>query len=201
MLVTDRHLVGGEEALLTAVDQAIEGGVNAVQLREKDMPRRGLLDLAMRLREISRGRALLIVNSAADVALECEADGVHLPEDAQMIDSPLLIGRSVHSVEAAVRAEAEGADYVIAGPVFETRSHEGRRPAGLELIRKMYEVVGVPIVGIGGIDYQRAATVVRAGAQGIAVISAILAAPSARMAAAQLRDALAEASSDASTAL
>lgn len=193
MLVTDRRLVGGEDRLVEIAKDSIEGGVNAVQLREKDLPKDQLLSLARRLREATRGSALLLVNSDADVAAEADADGVHLPEDAPMAETPLMIGRSVHSVEAAVRAEAEGVGYLIAGPVFETRSHEGRPAAGLDLLRRIYEAVGAPVVGIGGIDYQGAATVARAGAVGVAVISAILASSSPRLAAAELRDALADA--------
>lgn len=200
MLVTDRRLAGGEDALLRAVDEAIAGGVNIVQLREKDLPHEELAALARRLREVTQGRALLIVNSAADVAEECGADGVHLPEDAQMVRSSLLVGRSVHSVDAAKRAEAEGADYVIAGPVYKTRSHPGRAPLGVDEIGKICEVVRLPVIAIGGIDYQRAAAVVCAGARGIAVISAIISAPSPRGAASGLREAIAAASRETNAA-
>lgn len=193
MLVTDRLLAGGEDELVEIVRDSIEGGVNAVQLREKDLPRAELLALARRLREVTGGRALLIVNSTAEVAEEAGADGVHLPEDAPMVETRLLVGRSVHSVEAAVSAEAEGVDYVIAGPLFETETHRGREGAGVDLLRNIYEAVGVPVAGIGGIDYQRAATVARAGAVGVAVIRAILAAPSPHDAAAEIWVALTEA--------
>src|SRR2546426_10662868 len=103
MLVTDRHLAGGEDPLLRAVDDAINGGVNAVQLREKDLPPNELLALACRLREVTAGRALLIVNGPQDLALEAGADGVHLPEGAEPPRPPRTFtwGRSVHSAEAA----------------------------------------------------------------------------------------------------
>lgn len=193
MLVTDRRLAGAEDALVRAVDEAVTGGVDVVQLREKDLDHDRLQALAERLRDVTRGRALLIVNSATDVATDVGADGVHLPEDAPGVDTGLIVGRSVHSVEAAERAAQEGVDYVIAGPLFETRSHEGAPAAGVELVRNICEAVAVPVLGIGGVDYQRAAAVMRAGAAGVAVISAILASPDPRDAAACLSDAVAEA--------
>lgn len=199
MLVTDRRLAGGEDALLDAVDAAISGGVNAVQLREKDLAQEELIALAKRLREVTRNRALLFINGALKVAEEVEADGVHLPEAAPGVDTPRMVGRSVHSVDAALRAEKEGVQYLVAGPVFETRSHEGS-PAGVELVRKICEAVDPPVLGIGGVDYQRAATVVRAGAAGVAVISAILASPDPRDAAARLSRALALATPEAGAA-
>lgn len=200
MLVTDRRLAGGEDALVLAVEEAVAGGVNVVQLREKDMPRDELGALAGRMCEVTRGRALCFVNSAVDVANDVGADGIHLPEDAPNFESDLIVGRSVHTVETAVRAENQGVDYVVAGPVFETRSHEGGRVAGVELIRNICEAVDLPVLGIGGVDYQRAATLVRAGAAGVAVISAILSAPSPRDAAARLSEALNEACREAGAA-
>jgi thiamine-phosphate pyrophosphorylase len=104
----------------------------------------------------------------------------------------LFVGRSVHSVEAAERAEGEGVDYLVAGPVFETRSHEGAPAMGVELIRRIREAVRLPVLGIGGVDYERVADVMRAGAVGVAVISAILVASSPREAAMRLREALSQ---------
>lgn len=193
MLVTDRRLAGGEDALVRAAGEAVTGGVNVVQLREKDLDHDRLCMLGQRLRDVIRGRALLFVNSAADVAIEMGADGVHLPEDVLGVDTPLFVGRSVHSVEAAERAEGEGVDHLVAGPVFETRSHEGAPAMGVELIRRICEAVRLPVLGIGGVDYERVVEVMRAGAVGVAVISAILAASSPREAAVRLREALSEA--------
>lgn len=193
MLVTDRALCGGAEGLPDAVDAAVSAGVDAVQLREKDLPPADLLPLARRLRDVTRGRALLLVNGQLEVALEAAADGVHLPEDAAAVRRPregFLLGRSVHSLEAARRAEAEGVDYLIVGPVYETRSHPGRPPAGITLVRKVAAEVGLPALAIGGVDAARVGEVVRAGAWGIAVISAILGRDDRRAAARELRRAL-----------
>ncbi len=193
MLVTGRSLCGGEDGLVAAVEAAVGGGVDAVQLREKDLPPDELLPLAGRLREITLGRALLLVNGPLDVALAAAVDGLHLPEAAPPVERPrpgFLVGRSVHSVEAARRAEAEGADYLIAGPVYQTRSHPGVRPAGVSLVEEIARDVRTPTLAIGGLTAGRADEVVRAGASGIAVISAILAKGDRRAAASQLRSAL-----------
>lgn len=191
MLVSDRSLVGGSDGLVAAVVEAVAGGVDAVQLREKDLPPDELADLARRLRDITRGRALLVVNASLEVALGAGADGVHLPEDAPfpVRREGLLVGRSVHSLDAARRAEAEGADYLIAGPVYETASHAGLEPAGLALIEEVSRSVRVPVLAIGGVTAERVDEVIAAGASGVVVISAVLGRPDAR-AAAELRGAL-----------
>ncbi len=197
MLVSDRSLCPD---LVGAVEAAVTGGVDAVQLREKDLPSEELLSLARRLRQATLGRAvptgrqpLLLVNGPLAVALAAEADGVHLPEEAPPVERPrrsFLIGRSVHSLAAARRAEAEGVDYLIAGPVYETRSHPGREPAGLKLIEEVTRSVRTPTLAIGGVTAELVDEVVRAGASGVAVISAILAQPDERAAAEGLRRAL-----------
>ena len=193
MLVTDRALCGRPESLVATVEDALSGGVDAVQLREKDLPPDELLPLASRLREVARGRALLIVNGPLEVALACGADGVHLPESVPMIERPsrhFLVGRSVHSLEAVLRAQAEGIDYLIAGPVYETRSHPGVPPDGIGLIQEVAQAARIPALAIGGITSERVREAIAAGAAGVAVISAILAAPSPLEAARDLRRAL-----------
>jgi thiamine-phosphate pyrophosphorylase len=200
MLVSDRSLCAGVDGLVAAVEAAVTGGVDAIQLREKDMPSEELLPLARRLRQAMEGRAvpagrraLLLVNGPLAVALAAEADGVHLPEDAPPVERPrrsFLIGRSVHSLAAARRAEAEGADYLIAGPVYETRSHPGREPAGLALIEEVTRSVRTPTLAIGGVTAERVDEVVRAGASGVAVISAILAQRDRQAATTEIRHAL-----------
>jgi len=189
MLVTDRCLAGGADALVHAVAGAVERGVNAVQLREKDLSPAGLLPLARWLREVTAGSALLLVNGSLEVALEAEADGVHLPERAPMVDRPaaaFIVGRSVHSPEAALQAVVEGVDYLVAGPVYATRSHPGTAPEGLEFIRKIVSASRVPVIGIGGIRAKNAPDVMGGGASGVAVISAILGARSPAGAAGEL---------------
>ena len=193
MAVTDRVLCGGAEGLVAAVEAAVSGGADAVQLREKDMPPEELLALARRLRAVTQGRALLVVNGPLEVAVAIGADGVHLPEGAPLPLRPragLLVGCSVHSAEGARRAQAGGADYLVAGPVYETRSHPGVAPVGLALVEEIVGVVRVPVLAIGGVTAGRVEEVVRAGASGVAVISAVLAQPDLRAAAEALRRAL-----------
>ncbi len=193
MLVSDRSLGAGEDGLVAAVEAAVAGGVDAVQLREKDLAASELSSLARRLRQATLGRSLLLVNGSLEVALAAEAVGVHLPEDAPpdgRSRHDFLVGRSVHSLEAARRAEAEDADYLVAGPVYETRSHPGWEPAGLTLIEEIAGGVRTPTLAIGGVNAARVEEVVRAGASGVAVISAVLRQPDGQVAARGLRRAL-----------
>jgi thiamine-phosphate pyrophosphorylase len=194
-LITDRRVAGSSEALVRAVDLALAGGIDVVQLREKGLSTTGLTSLARRLRDITAGRALLIVNGSLEVALAVEADGVHLPEDAMSIAQAqrppsLLIGRSMHSVNGAVAAVRDGTDYVQAGAVFATESHPGAASAGLSLIESMTAAVSMPVVGVGGVTHANTGAVIAAGAGGVAVIRAVLAAPDPRAAAQALRQAV-----------
>jgi len=198
MLITDRTRLRGRP-LEEIVSQAIDGGVHAVQLREKDLAGGELYDLAITVHAVTRGRALLLVNDRIDVAIACGADGTHLPEHSvppakarSLAGEACIIGRSVHSVEAALHAERDGVDYVQAGPVYETPSHAGRPPAGLELVRAIAEAVRLPVIAVGGITAERIADLIAAGADGIAVIGAILDADDPAAAARSLRAALDE---------
>ena len=190
MLITDRYLAGGEDALVHAVAEAVAGGVNAVQLREKDLSPSELLALGVRLREVIADQAVFVVNGSLEVGL-VGAGGVHLPEAAPMIERPqrpFIVGRSVHSLEAAERAWAECSDYLIAGPVYETASHPGMAPTGTRLIEEIAGVVALPVMAVGGITAGRIEEVMRAGASGVAVISAVLGTGSPRDAACELRE-------------
>ena len=195
-LVTDRSLCT-ETSLEDAVARAVEGGVEVVHLREKDLPPKELYHLAARLRKVTLGRALLIINDRIDIALAISADGVHLSGDSvptyvakKLGADRLIVGRSVHSVEEALEAEAAEADYIILGTIYETASHPGLRPAGLGLVREVKAAVGLPVYAIGGIYASNAAEVVAAGADGIAVIRAILEAKDPHSAARELSDAV-----------
>ena len=189
MLVTDRHLAGGEDALVHAVREAVAGGVNVVQLREKDLDDAALSPLAARIRGAISDRARLLVNGRIEVAQATNADGVHLSEIAPELSSRPnagLVGRSVHSLASAQRREAEGVDYVIFGPVFKTAGHPGVAPAGVGALAKVVRAVRLPVIAIGGITVHHVGDVMDAGAAGIAVIGAILGSPSPRQAAEQL---------------
>ncbi|MGB2694421.1 MAG: thiamine phosphate synthase [Dehalococcoidia bacterium] len=199
MLITDRARLRGRR-LEEVVSAAIDGGVNAVQLREKDLPTTELYDLTITLRAVVRGRALLLVNDRVDVALSAGADGVHLPERSLpgekvrgLVGEHVIVGRSVHSVEAAQRAASDGVDYVQVGAVYETASKPGVVPAGVELVRAVADVVSVRVIAVGGITAEAVGEVIEAGVDGVAVIGAILDADDPRLAASKLWHALDEA--------
>lgn len=192
MLVTDRRRCAGR-SLVEVVEQAVEGGVNIVQLREKNLPAGELLALARQLRGVCCHRALFLVNDRVDVALLCGADGVQLSSTGlpvaavrQFLPSSMLVGRSVHSVNEARQAETDGADLVIAGTIFRTPSHPDATPAGTELLRNMVSRLSIPVVAIGGINAETAADCWSVGVSGIAVVSAIQGAADPRAAAASL---------------
>ena len=193
-LVTDRHLCLPGHTLAVAASAACDGGLDMVQVREKDLPGGALLTLAQELREATRGRALLTINERADVALACEADGVQLGEEAlpveearRLLGEDALIGRSVHSVAGAVEAEAAGADFLLVGPIFATPSHPESPGAGTALLEQVRRAVAVPFLAIGGVDASNIEEVARAGARGAAVVRAVLTAPDPAQAVAELR--------------
>ena len=197
-LITDRRLCQ-RLSLEEAVARAVAGGVNVVQLREKDLTAAQLVPLADRLRAITQGKALLIVNGRLDVALLCAADGIHLPEKGPSVAATrrlagdgFIIGRSVHDVEEAMKAEEEGADYVQVGAIFPTRSHPGLSPAGPALLESVAARVTIPIVAVGGITAENVGQVMQAGARGVAVISAILDSPSPTSSGRRLAEAMVE---------
>ena len=167
------------------VEECLEGGLRAVQLREKDLPLRALLDLATPLREATRRReARLFINDRVDVALAVGADGVQRTHASLPVSvmrtiggSELLIGASVHSLEEARTAAGEGADFIVFGPVWDTPfKRRYGPPQGLEALRQVTAAVATPVLAIGGITAARVRDVLAAGAAGVGVISAILAA-------------------------
>ena len=197
-LVTDRSLTGGLGGLKKAIEAAVAGGVTMVQLREKGLDTQELIQLAEELRLITDGRASLFVNDRVDIAIACQADGVQLGERGMSISQAkmaagahrLHIGRSVHDFQGGLRASNLGADLLYAGPVYISRSHPGQPANGTELIRSLAGDVSVPVLGIGGITKANSREVIESGAQGVAVISEILAASSPFEAAKGLREAV-----------
>ncbi|MDK9706116.1 MAG: thiamine phosphate synthase [Desulforhopalus sp.] len=194
-LVTDRTLSLGRTTC-EVVRAAVAGGVTAVQLREKHCTTREFVAEARLLAEMLRGSGVpLIINDRLDVALAAGADGLHLGQkdmhiaDARRIAGPgMIIGVSAESLDDALRAEEEGADYIGISPVFATNTKKDTaEPLGLAGIRLIRERVRLPLVGIGGINIGNAAQVMDAGADGVAVVSAIVAASCPETAAAALK--------------
>jgi len=194
-LVTDRSLSRGRTTI-EVVQEAVAGGVTCVQLREKNCGTREFLEEARVLRTVTRTLGVpLIVNDRVDIALAVGADGVHLGQqdmpiaDARRLCPPgWIIGVSAESPADAIHAELSGADYIGVSPVFATPTKtDTAPPLGLEGLRKIRAAVKIPLVAIGGIQMANAREVVRAGADGLAVVSAIVSADSPRAAAAALR--------------
>ena len=197
-LVTDRALSRGRTNA-EIVREAVAGGVTCVQLREKNCGTREFLAEARLVQAVLRGMEVpLIINDRVDVALAAGANGVHLGQqdmsiaEARRLAPPgWLIGVSAESAADAVRAEQEGADYIGASPVFATPTKvDHAPPLGLAGLRAIRAAVKIPVVAIGGIHAGNAQEVIRAGADGLAVVSAIVAAESPRAAATQLCQAI-----------
>ncbi len=182
-LITDRKLFVSRNHFFEAVRQALEGGIKSVQLREKDLGVRELLDVAYEMRRLTETYgAKLFINDRLDVAMAVGADGVHLgsesmgPEAARKAGGrEVLIGVSTHGIEQARRAESGGADFITVGPVYETPSKvRFGVPLGLGVLSRAAAAVSVPVFGIGGVNKDTAAAVINAGAYGVAMISGIL---------------------------
>ncbi len=177
-LVTDLDRAGNENNLLRAVREAVRGGVNLVQVRAHELDEVSLTRLAETVIDAIDDKALVMVNGSIDVAQESGADGIHVRESGQIdrptVGSGLLVGQSVHSIEAARAAQTSGVDYIILGTVFPSRSHPGGATGGTELVASVAREISIPIIGIGGITADNAAEVVVAGASGVAVIGAII---------------------------
>lgn len=185
-LVTDAGL-SGDRSTPDIVEAAIAGGVDIVQLREKGTTARARYGLGTELRALTRDAGVpLIVNDRIDLAAAIDADGVHLGDDdlpvsvaRERLGPDAIVGRSVSTPSAAREAESAGADYLGVGAVYGTDSKETspeQSNVGLDRVRAVREATDLPFVGIGGITPENAADVVEAGADGVAVISAITAA-------------------------
>lgn len=194
-LVTDRALAHGRTTA-EIVRAAVAGGVTCVQVREKDCGTREFIEEARAVQAALRGTGVpLIVNDRVDVALAVGADGVHLGQgdmplaDARRLGPPSwIVGISAETVEDAVRAERDGADYVGVSPVFRTPTKtDHAAPLGLAGLRAIRAATKLPLVAIGGLHAGNARETIRAGADGLAVVSAIVAADDPRAAAAELR--------------
>jgi thiamine-phosphate pyrophosphorylase len=184
-LITDRRRLAGRD-LADLVREAAGAGVDQVQVREKDLGGRALRALVGEVLAATAGSATrVLVNSRPDVAAAAGAYGVQLPEDGLPVDQvkrafpDLVLGASRHTVEGARRAEAEGADFVLLGPIFATPGKESRA-IGLAPLREATRALGIPVHAVGGIGPDNARQVAEAGARGLAAIRAFLDAPPAQ---------------------
>jgi thiamine-phosphate pyrophosphorylase len=183
-LVTDRSQTH-ERDLFWVLEQALEGGVRAIQLREKDLSGKDLFRLAYKTRELcGRYGAQLFINDRIDVALAVDAAGVQLGKTSIPIETARallgrqkLIGYSAHSLRESQTAQQSGTDFILFGPVYFTASKAPYgTPQGLEAVKKIVKKITVPVYAIGGIKFDNIVDVRSAGARGVAVISAIISA-------------------------
>jgi len=183
-VVLDRGAAGDRD-LAPLLDAVLAGGCRVVQLREKIMPLSDLYPVALALRRSCReAGCLFIVNDRVDLALAVEADGVHVGQDdlpareaRRLLRPGMILGVSTHDESQARRARDDGADYVAVGSMFPTGSKTGFQLVGPDLLRRVRPEIPVPLVAIGGITVDNVAEVIRAGADAVAVISAVCASP------------------------
>ena len=176
----------GKERLGDIAAQAVEGGVDYVQLREKGRTADEIYRLAMELKKILDGtKAIFLINDRVDVALAVGAHGVHLgqaslpPEAARrVLGEDKIIGVSTHNLEEARAAEKGGADYIIFSHIFPTGSKPGLKPKGPESLREITQEVGIPVVALGGIKIENVPKIISRGVNNVAVMSCILKAES-----------------------
>jgi thiamine-phosphate pyrophosphorylase len=166
--VTDRR----QGDVIASAARAVKEQVDMIQVREKDLPGRDLFDLVSKIRDLAAGtRTRVLVNDRLDVALAAGVDGVHLPGDGlpAVRVRPLvkILGVSTHSLEEALTAEKDGADFIVFGPIFDT---PGKKAVGLEPLRAVASAVKIPVIAIGGIAAERTGELTAAGAAGIAGI-------------------------------
>jgi thiamine-phosphate pyrophosphorylase len=175
-VVTNRRLIK-EGALEDICKKSAEGGAAAIILREKDLETEELLELAYRVKNKLKGRAPLIINGSYEVAEKVNADGLHLGFSAFMnfeAEFSGCLGVSIHSLQEAIDAENKGADYLIAGHIFETSCKEGLAGRGLEFLREICNTVRIPVIAIGGISEENINSVMKCGAYGGAVMSSVM---------------------------
>ncbi|RZV06334.1 thiamine-phosphate diphosphorylase [Natrinema hispanicum] len=186
-LVTQESLSDGKRTV-EVVEAAIDGGVDVVQLREKDTDARWRYELGRKLRErTAEAGVALLVNDRVDIAQAIDADGVHLGQSdlpvavaRELLGSEAVIGCSTSTVEEAIEAEAAGADYLGVGAIYGTDSKKDvpkeKNGTGLEHVSEIAAAVSIPVIGIGGVTASNAPPVLEAGATGVAMISEITAA-------------------------
>ncbi|MCG3778234.1 MAG: Thiamine-phosphate synthase [Nitrospira sp.] len=198
LLVTDRHQTK-RRSLVVLLQRVLSVAAPAIQLRERDLSARDLVTLAREVQALTNSDgSQFLINDRVDIALALDGVGTHLRSNSlavsvarRLLGTNRLLGISVHSVEEAVRAESQGADYVILGPIYETPSKQAfGTPLGLQTLEKACRAVRIPIVGIGGVTAARAREMRQAGAFGAAVITAILSADDVESAVRELVDAV-----------
>ena len=181
-LVTNSDQFNSDDEFLDAIASALEGGVDILQLREKNMAANKVLELGKKIKQLCvQYDTTFIVNDRVDIAMILEADGVHLGQDdldifsaREILGPNAIVGISTHAPEQALKAVADGADYIGVGPVFTTPTKPGRVAVGLEYAKWTAENIEIPAFAIGGIDLENCQEVLNIGIKKIAVVRAII---------------------------
>ena len=195
--ITDRRWLNGK-SLAEVVEESLKGGVTFLQLREKELDSETFLEEALKIKDVCRKyKVPFIINDNVDVSVASDADGIHIgQEDAAIGDvrkrvgAGKIIGVSAQTVEQAVLAESQGADYLGVGAVFKTGSKDDAEDVSLETLREICDAVSIPVVAIGGITENNLSLLKGSGIAGIAVISAIYAKPDIQKTSERLKEAV-----------
>ncbi len=196
-VIADKKICG-DKNIEEVVCQAIDGGAEMIQYRDKKADNDDFLKFASRLRDICDERNIpFIVNDRVEVALKTDADGVHLGQEdlsikeaRGILGSEKIIGKSAKTIQQAKEAEEEGADYVGVGPIFNTFSKQITKPVGPDIIREARDSLKIPFFPIGGIDLENLDQIIQAGSKRIAVISAVVLSDDVKSSAAKLLEKL-----------
>ena len=196
-VIADRSICG-DRNIEDVVCQAIDGGAQMIQYRDKEADYEDFLKIALRLKDICKEREVpFIINDRVVIALKTDADGVHLGQDdfsireaRRILGSEKIIGKSARTIRQAKAAEEQGADYVGLGPIFDTVSKQIDEPIGVDMIRKAQDSLEIPFFPIGGINLKNLDQIIRAGGKRIAVISVVVLSDDVRSSAAKLLEKL-----------
>lgn len=183
-LITDQYIVRGLSHFQIA-EAALSGGARFIQYREKLLSKRESFNIALELRKLTnKFNATLIINDDVDIAMAVDADGVHLGQEdlpvqtaRRILGNDKIIGLSTHSLKEAESAQDSGADYIAIGPIFKSTTKDVRSPLGADIIKAVKKISKLPVIAIGGINEDNVVDVIRAGADGAAIISAIISKP------------------------
>jgi thiamine-phosphate pyrophosphorylase len=180
-LIIDVQALGGRSEV-EVTRQAVQGGTRIIQLRDKMRPKRELVPLAQELRKVcTEYDVLFVVNDHLDIALSSDADGLHLGQEdlplsvaRRLLPADRIVGCSTATLDEALQAQKQGADYIAVGSIYPTPSKPGTRLAGIGTLRQVKEQVSIPVVAIGGINEDNVTEVINAGTNAVAVISSVL---------------------------
>lgn len=196
-VIIDRKTCG-ERDIVYVAKEAVAGGADAIQLRDKETSARELIKCGLAIRKLTRkARVLFVINDRPDIARAVDADGVHLGQDdlpievaRSILGRNKIIGLSTHSLMQAKEAQKNGADYIGVGPIYATPTKPEYNAVGTDLIKKVKDAIKIPFVAIGGIDSSNIDEVLAAGATRIAVVRAVCGAENIRSAARYLKERL-----------